>query len=74
MSLEMGIGFYKTQLKFNIFGGVAFNRVSEPRTLATGQAATAAALESDLVTRRVRKFIFGINIPVKQFKDALTKK
>ena len=34
----------------------------------------SAQLESDLRTRRVTKFIFGFNIPVKQFKDTLTPK
>lgn len=70
----LGMGSYKTGFKFNLFGGIVFNRVREPQTLAAGQAATGAQLESDLRTRRVRKFIFGFNIPVKQFKDALTSK
>ena len=70
----LGMGFYKTAFKFNIFAGAVFNRVREPRTLGVGQTATTAQLESDLRTRRVTKFIFGFNIPVKQFKEALTKK
>jgi hypothetical protein len=70
----LGFGFYNYGLKFNLFGGLVFNRVREPRTLAAGQAATGAQLESDLQTRRVTKFIFGFNIPVKQLKDALSKK
>ena len=70
----LGFGFYKPSFKFNLFGGAVFNRVREPRTLATGEAATPADLEGDLVTRRVTKFIFGFNIPVKQFADALKPK
>jgi hypothetical protein len=70
----LGMGFYKTAFKFNIFAGAVFNRVREPRTLGAGQTATPAQLESDLRTHRVTKFIFGFNIPVKQFKEALTKK
>lgn len=70
----MGIGSYNTALKFNLFAGVVFNRIREPRTLAAGETATPAELESDLQTRRVTKFIFGFNIPVKQFKEALTSK
>lgn len=54
--------------------GIVFNRVREPQTLAAGQTATDAQLQSDLRTRRVRKFIFGFNIPVKQLKDALSPK
>jgi hypothetical protein len=70
----LGMGFYKTSFKFNLFGGVVFNRVRDPRTLAAGQTATSAQLESDLRTHRVTKFVFGFNIPVKQFKDALAPK
>jgi hypothetical protein len=70
----LGMGFYKTSFKFNVFAGAVFNRVREPRTLAAGQIATPAQLEGDLQTRRVTKFIFGFNIPVKQFKDALSPK
>lgn len=67
----LGTGFYTEQFKINFFAGVAFNKVREPRTLAAGQAATGAQLESDIETRRVRKFVFGINFPVKQFIDAV---
>ncbi|HEX8355375.1 MAG TPA: Ig domain-containing protein, partial [Pyrinomonadaceae bacterium] len=70
----LGMGVYKTNFKFNLFAGVVFNRVREPRTLAAGETATPAQLEGDLQTRRVTKFIFGFNIPVKQFKEALTPK
>lgn len=70
----LGMGFYETGFKFNVFGGIVFNRVREPQTLAAGQTATDAQLQGDLRTRRVREFIFGFNIPVKQFKDALTPK
>jgi hypothetical protein len=67
----LGMGFYKTKIKFNIFAGPVFNRVREPRTLQTGDVATDAALQSDLRTRWVTKFIFGINMPVRQFVKAL---
>jgi hypothetical protein len=67
----LGMGFYKTKVKFNIFAGPVFNRVREPRTLQTGDVATDAALQSDLRTRWVTKFIFGINMPVRQFVKAL---
>jgi hypothetical protein len=67
----VGTGFYTQQFKVNFFAGIAFNKVREPRTLAAGQAATEGQLESDLETRRVRKFVFGINFPVKQFIDAI---
>jgi hypothetical protein len=70
----LGIGFFKPKVKFNLFAGVVFNRVSEPQTLANGQTATQAQLQADLRTRRIRKFVFGINLPIKQFKDALSKK
>lgn len=70
----LGIGFYKPKVKFNLFGGIVFNRVREPQTLGNGQTATDAQLQADLRSRRVRKFIFGINLPIKQFKEALSKK
>lgn len=70
----LGIGFYKPKVKFNLFGGIVFNRVREPQTLANGQTATEAQLQADLQTKWVRKFIFGINLPIKQFKEALTPK
>jgi len=69
----LGMGFYKPKVKFNLFAGVVFNRIREPQTLANGQTASEAQLQSDLQTRWVRKFLFGINLPIKQFKDALTK-
>lgn len=58
----LGLGFYKPKVKFNLFAGVVFNRVREPQTLGNGQTATEAQLQSDLHTRRVRKFVFGINL------------
>ena len=66
----LGIGFYKTSLKFNLFAGAVFNRVREPQTLGAGQTATGAELEADMRTKRVTKFIFGFNIPVGQFMKA----
>lgn len=69
----LGFGHYRGPIKFNLFGGIVFNRVREPRTLAAGDAATESELEGDLRSRRVRKFIFGVNFPIRQIKDALTK-
>lgn len=43
------------------------------RTTGEGSAATAGQLEADLRTRRVRKFVFGINLPVSRLKDAIKK-
>jgi hypothetical protein len=67
----VGTGLYTEQFKINFFAGVAFNKVSEPKTLSAGQAASAGQLENDLETRRVAKFVFGVNFPVKQFIDAI---
>lgn len=69
----VGTGLYKMPIKFNIFAGVVFNRERSPRTLAEGAAATTGQLEADLHTRWVRKFMFGINLPVSQIKDAIKK-
>jgi len=67
----VGTGLYSMPIKFNIFAGVVFNRERVPRTLAEGAAATTGQLEADLRTRWVRKFMFGINLPVGQIKDAI---
>lgn len=67
----VGTGLYTKQFKMNFFAGIVFNKVREPRTLGAGQAATTGQLESDLQTRRVRKFVFGINFPVRQFIEAV---
>lgn len=69
----LGKGFNIQKLKFDLFVGGVFNRVREPRTLAAGETATQSELESDLRSRRVTKLIFGINLPVGQFKNALKK-
>jgi hypothetical protein len=71
--LGLGTGIFKTPVKFNIFGGIVFIRERVPRTLAEGDPATAQQLEGDLRTRWVRKFMFGINLPVSQIKDAIKK-
>jgi hypothetical protein len=68
----LGYGIRKFSLKFDFFAGLVFNRVREPRTLAVGEAATENQLESDLQSKRVRKFIFGVNLPLRQVKEALT--
>ena len=69
--IGVGTGIYRTQFKINFFAGVAFNRIREPRVLGVGDSATSNQLESDLQSRRVRKFVFGINFPVKQFIEAV---
>ena len=69
--LGVGTGVFKTPIKFNIFAGVVFQRERVPRTLAEGDIATTGQLEADLRTRWVRKFMFGINLPVGQIKDAI---
>jgi hypothetical protein len=69
-----GYGINNFLFKFNLFAGYTFDRVEEPGTLGAGTAATQSQLESDLRTRRIPKFIFGVNIPVRLIKDALTKK
>lgn len=68
----LGYGIRKFSLKFDFYAGVVFNRVREPRTLAAGEAATEGQLEADLQTKRVRKFVFGVNLPLRQVKEALT--
>lgn len=68
----LGYGIHKFSLNFDMYAGVVFNRVREPRTLAAGESATEAQLQADLQTRRVRKFIFGVNLPLRQVKDALS--
>jgi len=69
----LGTGLFKAQLKFNIYGGIVFIRERVPQTLAEGDTATTGQLEGDLRTRWVRKFMFGINLPVSQIKDAIKK-
>jgi hypothetical protein len=69
----VGTGIFKAPIKFNLFAGVVFNRERVPRTLETGDAATPSQLESDLHTRYVRKFMFGINFPISQITDAIKK-
>jgi hypothetical protein len=69
----LGYGVYKTPIKFNLFAGVVFNRERVPRTLNAGDIATSSQLESDLHTRWVRKFMFGINFPISQIKSAIKK-
>jgi Putative Ig domain len=67
----VGAGVFKMPIKFNVFGGVVFNRERVPATLGEGSTATTSQLEADLRTRWVRKFMFGINLPVSQIKDAI---
>ena len=67
----IGTGVYKSPIKFNIFAGIVFIRERVPRTLNEGDVATPSELESDLRPRWVRKFMFGINIPIRQIKDAI---
>jgi hypothetical protein len=72
--IGLGIGVNKFSFKFNLFAGAVFNKVSSPKTLAEGASASNSQLASDLRYHRVTKFIFGVNIPVKQFTDQITKK
>ena len=67
----IGTGVYKSPIKFNIFAGIVFLRERVPRTLSEGDVATPSQLESDLHARWVRKFMFGINVPIRQIKDAI---
>ena len=57
--------------RFQIFAGVAFNRVRVPQTLQVGDAATDAQLQSDLVAHTDKKFVVGLNLPLRQVLDAL---
>jgi hypothetical protein len=70
IALGAGIG-KKKFFVFDAFAGVVFNRVREPSTLSAGDAATENELQSDLRSRRVRKFIFGVNFPVSIFTGLL---
>ena len=70
----LGYGVYKTPIKFNIFAGVVFNRERVPRTLNVGNSATSSQLDSDLRTHWVRKFMFGVNFPISQIKNAIKNK
>lgn len=70
--IGLGYGFHKFSINFDMYAGVVFNRVREPRTLGVGASATEGQLEADFQTRRVRKFIFGVNLPLRQVKDALS--
>lgn len=69
--IGIGTGIFKAPIKFNIFAGMVFIRERVPRNLNQGETATPAELEADLRTRWVRKFMFGINFPISQIKDAL---
>lgn len=68
----VGGGFllYRAQ----VFAGVAFNRVREPQTMKAGEASTQAKLEADLKFRTEPKFVWGINVPMRQIVDALKAK
>lgn len=73
--IGVGTGIYKDMFKINLFAGAVFNRVREPRTLQVGEQATPGQLENDLRTRRVTKFVFGINFPLRTiFSDLGGKK
>jgi len=65
-----GLGLNKVQL----FAGVAFNRVASPQTLTAGTNATQPQLEADLKFKYEPKFVFGLNLPVRQVVDALKAK
>lgn len=57
--------------RVQLFGGIVFNRERVPNTLNEGDPATQNQLENDFRTRYVRKFIWGINMPLRQVKEAL---
>ena len=60
--------------KVHFFAGVAFNKIESPQALATGAMATPAQLNADLKSRYQPKFIFGLDLPVRQVVDALKGK
>ena len=62
-----GYGLNKVQ----VFAGVAFNRVAVPQTLSSGASASQSQLEADLRQKYSPKFVFGLNLPVRQVVDAL---
>lgn len=66
----VGYGFNKIQ----VFTGAVFNRQRRPSTLTTGDTATQNQLESDLKNVYKPKFMVGLNFPLKQIIDALSKK
>lgn len=68
----VGGGFllYRVQ----VFAGVAFNKIREPQKMMAGQMSTQAKLESDLKTKYQPKFVWGINVPIRQVVDALKAK
>jgi hypothetical protein len=65
----VGVGFLFNRAQ--LFVGVAFNKVNDPQTLKANDLASQSKLESDLKTRRERKFVWGINLPVRQVLDAI---
>jgi hypothetical protein len=65
-----GIGINKVQL----FAGLVLNKVQSPATLKSGGAATPSQLNSDLQGRYDKKFLMGLNLPVRQVVDALKAK
>jgi hypothetical protein len=69
--IGLGYGINRFRVNFDFFAGVVFNRVREPRVLRPGDPASQSQLESDLRSRRVGKFIFGINLPIRQVIEAL---
>jgi hypothetical protein len=72
--IGVGTGIYKDMLKLNLFAGLVFNRVREPKTLQVGDNSTPFQLENDLRSRRVTKFIFGVNFPIRQILSSIRAK
>jgi hypothetical protein len=68
----VGVGFLFNRAQ--LFVGVAFNKVNEPQTLKADDPASQSKLESDLKARRENKFVWGINVPIRQVLDALKAK
>lgn len=65
-----GIGINKAQF----FAGLMLNKVQSPMTLASGGKATPSQLRSDLRGHYDKKFLVGLNLPVRQVVDALKTK
>jgi hypothetical protein len=64
----IGVGWNKVQF----FAGAVYNKVDSPQTLPEGQmGVTQPQLEADLRGRYVTKFMWGINLPVRQVLKAL---
>ena len=64
ISLAEPLPFTKKWLQLSVYGSVVFMKQTFPKTLAVGQTSNTAAFNSNLVTDRAIKPIFGIEVPV----------